>query len=190
MGAFAIAAVSLYFNFRQHRRANREQEARARFDVSVRTVDADEEGIRWTDANTTTQITRIAIGLKNIGDRPAGETLLNILVPEGLEYARWSGPGGEEIPDGKQTAPTPELLQDADGEERIASKHLGTTWRRIGMRSHYEKYVTLPVQLPPRETGLQQGTVPVRIKVQADELPDDIDEYVIDYTVRVVRRPG
>jgi hypothetical protein len=187
----AIGAVGLFFTIRQHRRTVRERNARARFDVIVRTVDADEKGIRWTAPNTTTQITRIAIGVKNTGEVEAGETLLNVLVPEHLEYARWAGPGGEEVPEGKRTAPTSERLPDEQGQETVPSKFLSATWSRIRLRPHYEKFVTFPVHLPPRESGLQQATVPVRVKVQADELPDDMEECVVDYTVRVVRRgPG
>jgi hypothetical protein len=186
--AVTIAAVSLYFNLRQHRQSQGERSARAEFEVTVRTIDADEDGVRWTEPNTSTQITRIAIGVKNRGDRAAGETLVNVLVPESLEYARWSGPNGEELPDGKQPAPTPERLSDRNGEPTVPSKSLSATWDRIGLRPNYEKYVTIPVELPPIESGLRVATVPIRVKVEADELPEDVPEYVTDYTVRVVRR--
>lgn len=186
LGAFGAAVIGLYFSYRAHRHRTRQHQARARFDVKIRTVDADEEGIRWTDADT--QITRIAIGVKNTGEKAAGETLVNVVVPRSLDYVRWSGPSGEEIPDGKQTADTAELLPDATGNPAIPSKYLASTWPRVGLRPHYEKYVTFPVELPARKSGLRQATVPVRVRVQADELPDDLDEYALDYTVRVVRR--
>jgi hypothetical protein len=59
-------------------------------------------------------------------------------------------------------------------------------WLKSSHPAHYEKFVTFPVRLPARESGLQQATGPVRVKVQA-ELPDEIDEYVVDCTLRVVR---
>jgi hypothetical protein len=184
-GAFAAAAIGLYFTWWAHReRVDREQ-AGARFEVTIRTVDADENGIRWTDADT--QHTRIGVGVKNVGEREAGETLVNVVVPRSLEFARWAGPGGEESPDGKLTAETPELLPDAKGNETIPSKFLSSTWPRVGLRPHYEKFAQFPVELPPRDSA-RQTTVPIRVRVQADELPDDIEEYVVDYTVHVVRR--
>jgi hypothetical protein len=155
----------------------------------VRTVDADENGIRWTDADT--QHTRIGIGVKNVGEKAAGQTLLNVVIPRSLPFARWAGPSGEEMPDGTRMADTPELLPDETGNETISSKFLASTFDRIGLRPHYEKFVQFPVELPSRESGLSQTTVPVRVRVQADELPDDVDEHVVDYTVHVVRRqPG
>jgi hypothetical protein len=42
----------LTINLREHREFMKRLRARARFDVKVRTVDADEEGSRWTDATT------------------------------------------------------------------------------------------------------------------------------------------
>jgi hypothetical protein len=186
LAGLALTAGALYVGLQGHRERTRERKARARFNVTVRTVDADENGIRWTDADT--QHTRIGLGVKNIGDRAAGETLVNVVVPRSLPFARWAGPSGEEMPDGKVTVDTPELLPDAEGNETIPSKFLASTFDRVGRRPHYEKFVQFPVELPPRDSGLRQTTVPGRVRVQADELPDDVGEYVVNYTVHVVRR--
>ena len=189
LAGLALTAVAVYVSLQGHRERTRERKVRARFDVTVRTVDADENGIRWTDADT--QHTRIGIGVKNVGEKAAGQTLLNVVIPRSLPFARWAGPSGEEMPDGTRMADTPELLPDETGNETIPSKFLASTFDRIGLRPHYEKFVQFPVELPSRESGLSQTTVPVRVRVQADELPDDIDEHVVDYTVHVVRRqPG
>lgn len=153
----AIAATSLFFIIKQHRATIRERRKRARFAITVRTVDADERGIRWTHPNTTTQHTRVAIGVKNEADKEAGETLINVVVPKHLRRARWSGPNGEEVPDGDRTAETSELLPDANGDATVPSKYLSSTWPRIGLRPHYEKYVQFPVELPPGKSGLKQA---------------------------------
>lgn len=184
--ALLLSAIGAYIAVHNFLERRRDRRARARFEITIRTVDADENGIRWTDADT--QITRIGIGIKNVGDLAAGQTLINVIVPRDLDFARWAGPGGEEKPDGKLTADTPELLPDAHGEEAVLSKYLSTTLEQVARRPHYEKFVQFPVELPPRDSGLKQTTVPIRVRVQADELPDEIDEYVVDYTVHVVRR--
>jgi hypothetical protein len=44
LGAFGATLVRLIFSWRAHRERNRERAARARFEVTVPTVDADEEG--------------------------------------------------------------------------------------------------------------------------------------------------
>ncbi len=181
-----LAAIGVYFAWRAHQARKQDRDARARFEVTIRTVDADEHGIRWTNADK--QMTRIGVGIKNVGEKAAGPTLINVIVPASLEFARWSGPGGEEMPEGEMTAPTDELLPDAHGGETVASKFLSMTLDHVGLRPHYEKFVQFPVDLPPRESGLKQTTVPVRVKVQADELPADVDEHVVDCTVHVVRR--
>lgn len=184
----AVGAGGLYIAIRGYLERRRDRQARARFDVTVRTVDADDDGIRWTDRNTTTQHTRIGIGVKNVGEKAAGETLVNVVVPRSLEFARWAGPNGEERPEGKLTAETAELLPDAHGNQTVPSKFGSSTWDRIGLRPYYERFVQFPVDLPPRESELSQATVPVRVRVQADELPDDLEEYIVDHLVRVVRR--
>jgi len=186
LASLALAIIGVYFAWRAHQARKRDRDARARFAVTIRTVDADEHGIRWTDA--AKQNTRIGIGIKNVGEKAAGPTLINVVVPASLEYARWSGPGGEETPAGQMAAPTDELLPDAHGRETVSSKFLSMTLGHVGLRPHYEKFLQFPVDLPPRESGLKQTTVPVRVKVQADELPDDVDEHAVDYTVHVVRR--
>jgi hypothetical protein len=131
----------------------------------------------------------VAIGVRNDGERAAGETLVNVIVPRDLP-ARWSQAGGEEIPGGDQAAGTHELLPDAKGEMTVESKYLSSTWPRVGLRSDYEKYVQFPVGLPSPESAFQQTTVPIRVTVQADEIPDDIKEYVVRHVVRVARRGG
>jgi len=186
--SLAVGAAGLYIGVHGYLERRRDRKARARFDVTVRTVDADTNGIRWTDRNTTTQHTRIGIGVKNVGERAAGETLVNVVVPRTLEFARRAGPKGEERPEGKLTADTTEMLPDAHGNPTVPSKFGSSTWDRVGIRPHYEKFVQFPVDLPPREGGLSQAIVPVRVRVQADELPDEVEEYVVDHIVRVVRR--
>jgi hypothetical protein len=48
-GALVVALGALTINLREHREFMRRLRARARFKVRVRTVDADDDGIRWTE---------------------------------------------------------------------------------------------------------------------------------------------
>jgi hypothetical protein len=68
LGALLIAGIALYFNWVQHRELLRRLRARAEFKVTLRTVDADENGVLWTDAGT--QITHVEVGIKNDGSAP------------------------------------------------------------------------------------------------------------------------
>lgn len=186
-GALLIAAIALYFNWVQHREFLRRLRARAEFGLTIKTVDADEHGIRWTSADT--QITRVEIGIKNKGKRAAGETVLNVIVPRNLEYARWAGPGGQEVEGvNSATAKADELLTDETGAEQPAM-YLSQGIPRISTKPHYLRFVTFPVELPPRDAPIQGRTIPIRVTIQADEIPDEVEEYSATHLVRV-RRPG
>ncbi len=78
----------------EHAAFLRELRARARFTITARPLEADPDGVLRTDA--TRVFVRAEIGLANVGDKAAGPTTLNVLLPAGLD-ARWCGPGGEEL---------------------------------------------------------------------------------------------
>jgi hypothetical protein len=47
------------------------------------------------------------------------------------------------------------------------------------------KFVRVNVGAVPEEG---EAVVPLRVRIEADELPDDEPEYVVDHVVRVARR--
>lgn len=185
IGALLIAAIALIMTAREHREFIRRLRARARFEVIVATVGADSDGVLRTDG-TAVGAVRVSIGVKNVGDAAASETLVNVVFPRGLEV-QWSGAQGEPVGPRQYPADTPdEVLRAPDGREYRETQYLSKTWERIGRRPHYVKFVTVPVGGVP-DTG--EAIAPLRVRVEADELPDDEPEYVIDHAVRVAKRP-
>jgi len=97
---------------------------------------------------------------------------------------RWSGPGGQQIEESKVTTPTDdEKLIGPDGMAYEA-KYLSRTLPRVGTKPHHLLHFQFYVAT--KEPG-EVVVVPVRIKVQADEIPDEIEDYVQDLAVRVQR---
>jgi hypothetical protein len=54
--ALIVSLGALTINLREHREFMRQLKARARFTVTVETVDADDDGILWTDADRKPQL--------------------------------------------------------------------------------------------------------------------------------------
>jgi hypothetical protein len=183
LGALLIAAIALAMNFVQFREYLRGLRARAEFTVTLHLAGADSDGVRRTKAGKTA--VRVAVGIKNEGKKAAGETLVNALVPRNLENVRWSGPGGQQIDEPKMTTPTDEKLVGPDGMEYEA-KYLVRTLPRVGTKPHH--LVHFQFYAETRRPG-DSVVIPVRVKVQADEIPDEIEDYVEDLSVRVERFP-
>lgn len=184
IGALLVAAAALIINAREHRVFMRRLSARARFDVSVETVGADSEGVFRTTGTGGT--IRVSIGVQNTGEVAASETLVNVVFPRGTGV-EWCGAQGEPVGDRRYPADTPgEALHKPDGRELTETQYLADTWDRIGLRPHYVKFVKFMVNVP--DAG--EAAVPLRVRVEADELPDDQPEYVIDHMVRVGPRRG
>ncbi len=125
----------------------RDLRARAKFKVKLTTVGNDvRDGVRWTKAGRTA--VRVSVGIKNEGDKAAGETLINALVPAHLENVRWAGPGGQATEEPKMTTPTEEKLTGSDGTEYDA-KFLSRTVPRVGpgqFAHHLERSGDPPVR--------------------------------------------
>jgi hypothetical protein len=114
----------------------------------------------------------------------ASQTLVNVVFPRGVKVL-WSGAQGEPIGEERYPADTTEVLRAPDGKEYPETQYLDRTWKRIGRRPHHVKHVTVAVGEVP-DTG--EAVVPLRVRIEADELPDEQAEYVIDHPVRVARR--
>lgn len=97
---------------------------------------------------------------------------------------RWCGPHGEELGNGEQDVvfPTAETLTTSDGAT-YDSQYVVMTLPRIGTKPHHVLYLQFYVDLPARMLRF----IPVRATVQADEIPDDVDEYVAELEVQVLR---
>jgi hypothetical protein len=92
---------------------------------------------------------------------------------------QWCGPNGEAL---GLTGPstTDEVLCDSAGNE-LAASYLDVEMPRITRRSGYVRHAYF-FAAPPEEGVLE---VPLRAKVQADELPEDVDEEVLDWIISI-----
>lgn len=184
-GALTIAAWALGMSFSEHREFLARLRARADFVGTVRFPQAAD-----TDGEIVTLITegnggtiRIEVGLKNQGDRAAGLTVLNLIVPAwAREFLTWSGPLGQDLAERSTPAPTDERLSDPTGVSMDAV-YLALELPRVARRPHYVKFARLQFDVA---IGGERW-VPVRFTVQADELPDDVDELSVRRTLRILQ---
>jgi hypothetical protein len=183
IAALAIAGCSLYVSLRQHGVFMRELRARAKFQLTATTVHASHDGLLRSDASLINPI--VEIGLKNTGDRVARTTVINVLVPRGIGYFTRCGSDGGDLPGGASQVHTgtDETLTAADGTE-VPAQWIAWDYPRISLKTAIVMYVRFVCGIP--EEGSEQVT-PMRIKAQADELPDGHDEEIIEHQVRVAR---
>ena len=171
VGALAIAFLALLMNYVQFREFLRRSKARARFKVAPGLLnDGVENAVIRSDA--TVVAIRFKVGIKNVGNLAAGETVVNVLVPQALSEPRWCDPGGEEVEQRPTLAETSERLEGFDGTEYEA-RYLSKTLPRVGTKPSHVLYFIGDVQVPTEG----RVEIPVRVKVQADEIPDDVEEY-------------
>jgi hypothetical protein len=183
VGALAVAFLALVMTFFQFRQFLKELRARARFRLTLTPLDVDRDGVLRTAAEVG--IVRVQLGIENYGDRAAGETVINVLVPEEAEELSWSGPEGEELEGEDVSFPTSERIRASDGME-YAGKYLAMVLPRIGTNPSHVLYFKFKISLPAEI----RFTVPLRVRVEADEIPADRDAYVADLNVLVERTPA
>lgn len=118
-------------------------------------------------------------GLRNIGGRAAQHTVLNVLVPRHHSHLVWTLPNGGD-PDSKPVAvETAESLPD----ETEGSWWISQEVERVALRTPRLRHARFLVQVPP----VGEVAARLRVKAQSDDLPDDVEERVKDYTVWVSR---
>jgi hypothetical protein len=176
-----IARNALAQSSEEHRVFIEELQRRADFDVKLELLPSE-----WSDGTITAPIgsigrPRLQIGIKNTGRKRATHVLVNVVAPERLRgNFHWSHEDGtpRDIDKWDQaTTPTPEILRDADGRDHRGA-YLSHTYDVITRRSHYVTWVSFPM--------LDAHSVPFRVRVESDDLPDDRPEVVADFMVRVV----
>jgi len=162
----------------EHLEFLRQLRARARFEVTLRAEGADESGVITSDA-TVTYVT-VEVGLRNVGEKAAGPTFINLLAPQGIAHFKLMTEAGGEDP--QQPRPVPETLT-AEGHE-VPAQFLSVD--RTPRRTSFTRRAFLQVPVP--DAG--EAVIPVRVKVESDDLPDDEPEVVRDLTLRVRRPPA
>ena len=183
----AMAKAQHDLERQQYEQDQVERSARASFKLSVDIVNADagtDGGMLTTEGNHA--MVRLRIGIENVGDRVAGPTTVNVLLPAqygGGSALRWCDEGGADIPDGP--APTTTSEQIGNGANTGPAVYLYCNVPTVSVRSPVILFMRFHVG-PLREHPID---VPVRIKAQADELPHDIQEVTLDRVVGVRQPP-
>jgi hypothetical protein len=185
--ALGISAWALGISNREHKEFMNRLRARARFELSIAVPGGKEvEPGQWllvTDGSVV--YVRVQLGFKNIGERAAGPSLLNVVVPSGLSDFKWCGPGGEDVDTRSHVAQTPERLTDGS-RDGVPGQYLSMEVARVARRPHHLKFIRFAVRLE----GLNaEVVVPVKFTLQADELPDDVQEEFVTATIRVLQKP-
>jgi len=177
----ALARQEVGMAREQHEQFRRELRARARFKLSASVPGAGPDGVYRVDASAC--LLQVLVGLTNVGDRAAGPTTINLLAPRSLgENFRWSGPGGHEIPNADPARyPTTETFDHP--EFGVEAVYLMRELPRVTRKTPVVGWVRISAQVPMDG----ETVIPMRLKAAADELPDDEDEAVLDFVVRVGR---
>lgn len=123
----------------------------------------------------------LGIGLKNTGKRAARDVLVNVVGPDWLSDFGWSQENGALSREEKASVATSERLTDAEGGEH-QGLFLARVLPRVSLRHDYELFVRMRAE-PNVES------IPLRLRVNSDDLADSQPEYCLDYTVVVDREP-
>jgi hypothetical protein len=181
--AAVIAARSLVIQTIEHRRLRAELVKRADFEITVRPVGSAYTEIRPDSAALATAAEtvhlRFEIGLRNVGQRAATHTVLNVLAAQRYSGLTWTLPNGGAVDSRPVLAHTSETLEE-DGQESVC---ISDEIERVALRTPRLRHVAFTALVP------REGTLPVRLRVkaQSDDLPDDVEEHVKDYVVNITR---
>jgi hypothetical protein len=170
--AFAVALFSLFVAFasfkmqrREHRAFLRRLEAEPNLEFSPprTSVTADEDGVIRLSALHAPL--RLALGLDNVGDAPATDVLLNLLLPRTVPFF-WCDSHGVRLADQTLDANRDSTETLNDGEHDVPVHWRGKRLDRLGRHRHYPFYVELILTLPLKGSM----RVPMRFKVISDDL--------------------
>jgi hypothetical protein len=179
--AAICALVALAWSRSEHNEFLRRLRARARFVITLQAI-TNAPAIDTDDPLAVSAPTGRAfeqlfeIGLSNEGDGAAGPTVVNVLVPANLNGFGWTTAGGTMASNQIDARETGETLTRGDGE--VPAKWIAYEVSRVSTRT--------PVLLHFKFTvGAVAQRVPIRIRAQCDELPDDVFEVVKDFELCV-----
>lgn len=183
--AAGFAGTALRISLREHQAFLAEVQARAKLAVSVSTVNADPDGTLRTDA--TGVAARIAIEILNEGEKAAGPTLITVLIPRS-QTAEWYQPRGIDPGEARDLRPVDEVLHDpatgAELEAHYLSRIISRVPRKATTVTRLE-VVFYSIGPPPPESGRDSTRTPILVRVEADEIPDDVDCYERAHELRI-----
>lgn len=177
-----LAQQQLEMASREHREFMKQITARARFLLILDTVGADSDGV-LRSAGDAGQV-RVRIGIRNEGEKASGPTVVNALVPQRTRDFKWCLENGADRPDVPHLIDvTSETLKDDQGRE-FESTFLAREIPRVSLRTSTVLYFRMAFTLG--STG--RATIPVRVRIESDDMPDDQADLVADHLV-VIEQP-
>ncbi|HEX5308065.1 MAG TPA: hypothetical protein VFW38_03185 [Solirubrobacteraceae bacterium] len=179
--AAVCAFVALAWSRSEHNEFLRRMRARARFVITLQAI-MSEPAVEVDDPLAVSAAAgqafeqMLEIGLTNTGDGAAGPTVVNVLVPAYVRVFVWTTAGSRVTSDQRDSRETEETLTQGDRE--VPSRWISCEVPRVSTRTPVLLHFRLNVDAFAQR-------VPVRVKVQCDELPDDVYEVVKDFELTV-----
>jgi hypothetical protein len=178
IAAWRLASNSFSILKDEHEVFKAELNARADFRLSIETLN--KGSIIGTSQPEVQLIWKL--GIKNTGDRAANDVGINFLIPEqGIRDLLWTDEAGTLWPaTASDRLTTSEELPGSDGTAWPA-QYLAKTVGRFTKRTNHVLFARAIIKTPgPGESRV----VPVKFKVWADEMPDDVEDRSVTYEVR------
>jgi hypothetical protein len=179
--AAICAFVALAWSRSEHNEFLRRLRVRARFVITLKAitnapaVDSDDPlAVSAPIGRGFEQV--FEIGLSNEGDGVAESTVVNVLVPASVAGFGWTTAGGRMASDQRDARETEEKLTQGDRE--VPAKWIAYEVPRVSTRTPVLLHFTLTV-----DAVVQR--LPIRVKAQCDQLPDDVFETIEDFELRV-----
>jgi hypothetical protein len=184
--AALVAARSLIIQSSEHKRLVGELSKRADFALTIRPMGSPYNRIGPDSADLSPSAATVLglcfeIGLSNTGERAANHTVLNVLVSQRFSNLQWCAANCGKLAGQLSAATTSEPVGPDDGE--------GSLWitervERVALRIPELRFATFRVEMPAKGQSMK---VQMRVKAESDDLPDDVDARVKDYTVNITR---
>ena len=123
-------------------------------------------------------------GISNSGEKAARASTINFLVPGDLRELKWVLQDGREMPD-PHMQHGPMSTAEQLPETGIPSSYLIREVERVSLRGSRVAFAeaTIPAPANPGE----ERSVPASFRIESDDLPDDVQDQRVDYTVTIRR---
>ena len=176
----AFAGVSIYWAHSEHVEFLKRLRARANLHVQLTAIGNQAAGtddplaVMMEPGCEFEQV--LQIGIRNDGDSAAGPTNIDVLLPATIRQFAWCDGAGKLLNPPGTPIETGEKLSRESGE--APAVWINKEIRRVSTRGGVVCHFKLLVERNERR-------LPIRIKAQCDELPDEKDEECQDFELKI-----
>jgi hypothetical protein len=174
-----FAGVSVYWSHSEHVEFLKRLRARAVLHVTLVAVGNlapgdDPLAVMCAPGEEFEQV--FQIGISNSADSAAGPTNIDVLVPAITREFAWCDVAGRPLDPPSTPVETGEKLPREGGETPAVwiNKELHRVSTRGGLVRHFKLLVER-----------NERRLPIRVKAQCDELPDDVEEEIQDFELKI-----